>query len=57
MNILTLVAKRNTLSFKKVTIVTKKFVTLLFVIKVESKSTKKIIVVKKKFAIIVKLKS
>jgi len=32
-------------------------VTLLFVVKVESKSTKKIIVVEKKFATIVKLKS
>jgi len=57
MNILTLIAKRNTLSFKKSTIVTKKFVTLLFIIKVESKSIKKIIVVKKKFAIVVKSKS
>jgi len=57
MNILTLVAKRNTLSFKKLIIVTKKFVTLLFIIKVENKLTNKIIIVKNKFAIVIKLKS
>jgi len=56
-NILTLIAKRNTLNFKKSTIITKKFVTLLFIIKVKSKSTKRIIIVRKKFATIVKLKS
>jgi len=45
------------LSFKKLTTITKKFVTLLFVIKVKSKSTKKIIVAKKKSTIVVKSKS
>jgi len=39
------------------TIATKKFVTLLFVIKVKSKLTKKIIIVKKKLATIVRSKS
>jgi hypothetical protein len=56
-NTLTLIAKHNTLSSRKLATITKKFMILLFIVKVKSKLTKKIIVAKKKLAIVIKLKS